>query len=96
MSKTTYEISRAVLDTQVMLADKTEARTYFIPGNHDWATRPRRRMGRNPKRTELYKSLGQANVKFFPEEGCGGPVEVSVSENVTMVFFDSQWWIHQL
>ncbi len=35
------------------------------------------------------------NVKFRPEDGCPGPVEVSISEDVVLLIMDSQWWIHQ-
>src|SRR5688572_13196769 len=31
-----YTQNRAVLDTQVALVNKTKAKAYFIPGNHDW------------------------------------------------------------
>src|SRR5687767_14621923 len=31
-----YDIRRAILDSQVSIADKTQAKVYFIPGNHDW------------------------------------------------------------
>ncbi|MFM2138789.1 MAG: hypothetical protein RJA57_1096, partial [Bacteroidota bacterium] len=32
-----YAKARAVLDSQVSVADNTLARVYMIPGNHDWA-----------------------------------------------------------
>jgi hypothetical protein len=34
-------------------------------------------------------------VKFYPEDGCPGPVEVKVSDDVVLIIMDSQWWIHQ-
>ena len=39
-------------------------------------------------------AVGDQHVKFFPADGCGGPVEIPISDDVTMVVFDSQWWIH--
>ena len=38
--------------------------------------------------------LGKKNVKFYPENGCPGPVEVSLAPDVILVMFDTQWWIH--
>ena len=33
----TYEIAKAPLDSQIMIAGKSPVNVYFIPGNHDWA-----------------------------------------------------------
>ena len=32
----TYTYARAVLDSQLSVADGTPAKVYMIPGNHDW------------------------------------------------------------
>src|SRR5438046_594547 len=31
-----YDVRRAVLDSQVSIAKGTDAKVYFMPGNHDW------------------------------------------------------------
>ena len=38
--------------------------------------------------------LGKTNVNFDPEDGCPGPVEVFLGNDVTLILFDSQWWLH--
>lgn len=90
----TYSMARAVLDSQLSLANNTKARLYMIPGNHDW---------NNGKpggyetilREQLYVNiLGNQNVRFFPENGCGGPVQINLDKETVLVIFDSQWWIH--
>ncbi len=91
----TYTISRAVLDSQVLLAKGTGAKTIFIPGNHDWARGHEGGWDAILREQNYILSLREPNVDFFPKDACGGPVEVSVSKEVTMVLFDSQWWIHQ-
>jgi len=89
-----YMASRSVLDTELSIADNTPAKIYMIPGNHDWENG-----GRNGwetvMREQLYvDQLGKKNVKYYPEDGCPGPVEVSLTPDVTLVMFDTQWWIH--
>ena len=37
--------------------------------------------------------LGRGNV-FLPDLGCPGPVEVELSQDITLIIFDSQWWFH--
>jgi len=91
----TYEGYRAVLDTQLSIADGTPAKVYMIPGNHDW--RNGGADGYNAViREQLYVDLvlNKKNVKFYPEDGCPGPIEVDLGNNVVMILFDSQWWLH--
>jgi Calcineurin-like phosphoesterase len=90
-----YHTDRAVLDSQLLIADGTDAEVLMIPGNHDW---------QNGKaggyeaivRQQLYADfvLARKNIKFYPKDGCPGPREVSIGKNVTLIIFDSQWWLH--
>ncbi|HEX8356764.1 MAG TPA: metallophosphoesterase, partial [Segetibacter sp.] len=89
-----YDIRRSVLDTQIAIAKGTGAKVYFIPGNHDW-DRGRKGGWDAILREQAYiDGAGDKNVKFFPEDGCAGPVEVELGPDAVMVIFDSQWWIH--
>ncbi len=91
-----YNDGKAALDSQLSIADKTDARIILIPGNHDWD---------NAKRTGYEGVLreqnyvdyfsGKSNVNFLPQGGCPGPVEVPLGNDVTLVIFDSQWWLHE-
>ncbi|MEO0341332.1 MAG: hypothetical protein AAF242_19245, partial [Bacteroidota bacterium] len=67
----------------------------FIPGNHDW------KEGKGEgdkfiKRQEKYieKYLDKGNT-FLPDGGCPGPVEIRLSERLTWVIIDTQWWLHE-
>jgi len=89
-----YMASRNVLDSELSIADNTPAKIYMIPGNHDWENGSRNGW-ETVIREQLYvDQLGKKNVKFYPENGCPGPVEVSLTPDVTLVMFDTQWWIH--
>ena len=86
--------AKAALDSQIHIARGTEAKVFMIPGNHDWNNG-------SPggeeaiQRQQLYVDLsGEKNVKFFPEGGCPGPVEIKISKDVVMIVMDSQWWLH--
>ena len=89
-----YDIRRSVLDTQIAIANGTDAKVYFIPGNHDWDKGGKDGWDAVVRQQQYIDSKGGKNVKFYPEDGCGGPVEVPLSDDVTMILFDSQWWIH--
>lgn len=89
-----YDIRRSVLDTQIAIANGTDAKVIFLPGNHDWDKGGRGGWDAIRREQQYIDSKGGKNVKFYPEDGCGGPVEVRLSEDVTLIVFDSQWWIH--
>jgi hypothetical protein len=89
-----YVTSRAVLDSQLSIADKTAAKIYMIPGNHDWQNGARGGYDAIIRQQLYVDFIGQKNVEYFPKDGCPGPVEVSVGSDITLILFDSQWWLH--
>ncbi len=89
-----YQQSKAVLDSQLSVVEGTQARVIMIPGNHDWNNGARDGY-ETIIREQLYVDLlNKPNVQFYPKDGCPGPVEVPLGNDVTLVIFDSQWWIH--
>ncbi|MDB5193202.1 MAG: metallophosphoesterase [Segetibacter sp.] len=91
-----FNEARAVLDSQTNIADvSTGARVFFIPGNHDWDRGSRRGWEAVLREQRYIDILSDRNVKFFPEGGCPGPVEVPISDDVVMILMDSQWWIQR-
>ena len=90
-----YLRERAALDSQIMIAQGKDAKVYMIPGNHDWSNGNAIGQETILRQQQYVDNAGIANVKFYPEGGCPGPVEVPLGDNVVLVVFDSQWWIHQ-
>jgi hypothetical protein len=90
-----YSDGKKILDAQLSVADSTDARVFMIPGNHDWENGGR---GGHEAivRQQQYVDLlfGRENVFFYPKDGCPGPEEIDLGDSVTLVVFDSQWWIH--
>lgn len=83
-----------ILEASVNLAPGFKGQVIFIPGNHDWkAGRPD---GLNFIRNQQawLDSLHRDNVKLLPQNGCPGPVEVPLSDQVMLIVIDTQWWIH--
>ncbi|OQP66992.1 metallophosphoesterase [Niastella vici] len=90
-----YVLSRTVLDSQMAVAANTPAHVYLIPGNHDWAN-GRTYGWETLLRQEAYVNLmKEKNVEFIPKEGCPGPVEVPIGNDIVMIVFDSQWFLQQ-
>lgn len=90
-----YDKRRQVIDSQINLVRGTKARAYFIPGNHDWA---QGRTGGYQQVTNQSRYIGSQaleNVQFIPSDVCPGPEEIQLSDKITLVAIDSQWWLHQ-
>jgi hypothetical protein len=85
----------ASINTQLDILNDYEGRIVFLPGNHDWK-KGKGEGDRFIKRQERYveKYLDKGNV-FLPDGGCPGPVEIRLSERLTWIIIDTQWWLHE-
>src|SRR5687768_9160411 len=90
----TYAIAKVPLECQANIADGTDAKVYFIPGNHDWNNGERHGWDAVKRQQYYIDLLSKNNVKFLPQDGCPGPVEVEITPDVVLVIVDSQWWLH--
>ena len=91
----TYQIAKAPLDSQINIAGKSPVNVYFIPGNHDWANGGDLGYQSILRVQNYIDILGNKYVKQLPRDGCPGPVEVNVNDDVTLILLDSQWWLHE-
>ena len=91
----TYAVAKAPLDSQIQIAGKSDAKVYFVPGNHDWANGGTNGYESILRVQSYIDFLGNNNVTMVPRDGCPGPVEVKISDDVTLVMMDSQWWLHE-
>ena len=70
-------------------------RIVFIPGNHDWNnSRPGglEALARQERFVEDY--LGRGNT-FLPDDGFPGPTEVKLTDRLTLLVIDTEWWLHE-
>jgi len=90
-----YADAKAVLDSQINIARGTGARVIFIPGNHDWNNGGPHGYEAIIREEQYINYLSDNNVRFYPGSGCPGPTEIPISQDVTLVVMDSQWWLHE-
>ncbi|MFC5408171.1 BamA/TamA family outer membrane protein [Larkinella bovis] len=79
---------------QLAILTGFKGRAFAIPGNHDW--QQGRRDGWDRIRNQaafVTAELGREDV-FFPKDGCPGPVEIALNEDIALVLIDTQWWLH--
>jgi hypothetical protein len=88
-----YNNSKKIIDYQVSLAKNTAAKTFFIPGNHDWAQGRPFGFQQIKRQQQYIDSLYLDNIKMVPSGGCPGPVEIPINENILLVVMDTQWFL---
>ncbi len=80
--------SEEKLDNQIALSDKFKGKTIFIPGNHDWYNGGLKGLGREEKYID--GKLGKKS--FLPKDGCGIE-DLKISDDISLVIIDSQWYM---
>ena len=66
----------------------------FIPGNHDW-NEGKKEGAAYLKRQEEYIEGILGPDGFIPDDGCPGPVHVNLSNEVSIIIIDTQWWLQK-
>lgn len=76
------------LQEQIDIAKGFKGKTIFIPGNHDWYHDGNEGLKRQEEIVE--SQLGKKS--FLPQDGC--PIEsLDITEDITLIIVDSQWYI---
>ncbi|MFB3134054.1 MAG: metallophosphoesterase, partial [Rhodothermales bacterium] len=89
------EIDEQRLRAQLEAVKDFEGRIVFLPGNHDWNNDlpgGLEALARQERFVEDF--LGRGNV-FLPDDGFPGPVEVELTDRLTLIVLDTAWWIYE-
>ncbi|MDW3197337.1 MAG: BamA/TamA family outer membrane protein [Cytophagales bacterium] len=79
---------------QLEIIKNFKGKSFIIPGNHDWA-QGRRQGLNNVRNMERFVTAytGKAEA-FLPKNGCPGPEEIILSDKVTLIILDTQYFLH--
>jgi predicted aconitase with swiveling domain len=70
------------------------AKVYFIPGNHDWDKSGPQGLEKIQAQSAFLSTQQDPDLRMVPENGCPGPILLPLSENLSIVTFDSEWWVY--
>ncbi len=90
-----YDTLKSILDSQINIANGTKAKVLFIPGNHDWSNDAANGLEVVKRQGDFVNAHNDDGVYFYPTDGCPGPVEHRVNDNVVIIMYDSQWFIRK-
>jgi len=86
--KSEQELAKTKLSNQLELSKNFKGKTIFIPGNHDWYSGIKG-LERQAKFVTNYLNDKKA---FLPQKSCGID-ELKISETITLITIDSQWFL---
>jgi hypothetical protein len=88
------ERAERILNTQIDWIKGTQAKGIFIPGNHDWQHWNRNGWEFVANQQAFIDSVKEENIRLLPQNGCPGPVELHLTNQVVLLVIDSQWLLH--
>jgi calcineurin-like phosphoesterase family protein len=72
-----------------------EGKVLFISGNHDWNKGKSDGLDYVLRQQDYINKLFNNENNFLPLNGCPGPAEMPVNENLTIIAINTQWWVQK-
>ena len=88
-----YRHAQEILLNHVSRLPSFDGRIIFLPGNHDWNEFKPGGLDAIKRQGSFLRNLDDERISMLPENGCGGPVSISLSDEVFLIIIDSQWWL---
>lgn len=88
------KVSEAKLIKQLEATDKFKGRLIFLSGNHDWNRGKKNGYEYLLRQEEFIKSYLNQSV-YHPSGGCPGPEEMNVTDYLTIIAINTQWWVQR-
>lgn len=82
------------LSEQLAILKNYEGRPLIIPGNHDWQQGGRKGWEYIKNQEKFVGDFLQRQDVFYPKSGCPTPQEIILTNDLTLVILDTQWWLH--
>jgi hypothetical protein len=87
------EETKKILQSQYQPMRANGAPVYFIPGNHDWDKMGPLGLAKIKRQWQYLNEQQDSLLKMVPENGCADPVEIKLTDKLTIIAFDSEWWL---
>ena len=91
----TRAIAEKRLKVQLDLVREYPGQVFFISGNHDWNKGRINGLEYVLRQEEYITSYLNRPHCYLPSGGCPGPVVRHLSEEVMLLFINTQWWVQK-
>lgn len=82
-----------ILRSQFVPLRNKGAAVYFIPGNHDWDKSGKLGLAKIKAQSAFLAAQKDSLLQLVPANGCPDPIEIPISDSVTVIAWDSEWWL---
>lgn len=89
-----YENARGDLEALLKAIGDFKGNLILMPGNHDWDKGGKEGWNNVKNEDEYIQTFFDRDV-FYPGAGCPGPKEIALTDDITAIVFDTQWWFHK-
>lgn len=86
--------TQAILKSQYQPLRKAGSPVFFIPGNHDWDRMGPKGLAKIRQQSDFLAAQQDSLLEMIPKGGCPGPVEINLTPDLTVIAFDSEWWVY--
>lgn len=69
------------------------APVYFVPGNHDWDKMGSHGLEKIKRQWQYLQEQKDSLLRLVPENGCPDPYEIQLTDQLTVIAYDSEWWL---
>jgi len=87
------EETKKILRSQFEPMRNMGAAVYFIPGNHDWDKSGPKGLAKIKAQGDYLKQQNDPLLKLIPDNGCPDPVAIKLTDKLTIIAYDSEWWL---
>ncbi|MEJ6982542.1 metallophosphoesterase [Pedobacter sp. P351] len=88
------EKERRIIE-QMNIVKDFKGRKVFLPGNHDWNESYPGGLAAINRQEEFVENYLDSNDVFLPSDGCPGPVELQLNNDLVVIVLDSEWWLYK-
>ncbi|MEO6732629.1 MAG: BamA/TamA family outer membrane protein [Ferruginibacter sp.] len=83
-----------ILRSQYEAFRKAGIPVYFVPGNHDWDKSGPKGLEKIVRASQWLRAQNDSLLQMIPADGCPGPYELNISDNLVLITMDSEWWLY--
>ncbi|MGB4399548.1 MAG: metallophosphoesterase, partial [Daejeonella sp.] len=81
------------INEQMNVVKNFKGRKIFVPGNHDWNEGNAGGLAAINRQEQYIEQYLNSGDVLMPSNGCGGPVEIPLNNDLVIVAIDSEWWL---
>jgi len=87
------EETAKILQSQFKPMRDAGSAVYFLPGNHDWDKSGPNGLAKIQAQGDYLASFNDPLLKLVPENGCPDPVAIKLTDKLTIIAYDSEWFL---